>query len=220
MIFACIPARGGSSLKGKNLHELWGRPLIYWAIKAALGSRADVVCVSTDCPEIAKFSRTCGAEVVMRPARLSGDKSASEDAVNHAIDKLGIVPYRTLLVQCTTPTVTSEDLDGMIRELEDYDSVFLAWPTSALLWKNGKSLNHNWANRPMRQDRMQLEEAGCYAWRGISDYRFFGRIGSYVTDIGVDINDERDFAIAKISKPDFGYGEFPHGVGKNRKKDN
>lgn len=223
MIFVCIPARGGSvGVPGKNLKDLWGRPLIYWAIKAALKSRADMVCVSTDCPEIANFSLTCGAEVVMRPVSLSGDKSASEDAVNHAIDKLGIVPYRTLLVQCTTPTVTSDDLDGMIRKLEDYDSVFLAWPTSALIWHDGKSLNHNWISRPMRQDRMQLEEAGCYAWRGISRYRFFGRIGHYVTDVGIDINDERDFKIAEALVPEhcLGYGKFPHGGRGDRKKDN
>lgn len=223
MIFAFIPARGGSvGVPGKNMKKLWGPPLIYWAILAALNSRAEVVCVSTDCLEIASFARWCGAEVVMRPAAISGDRDASELAVNHAIDKLGIIPTKTLMIQCTTPTVTAKDINGLIDKLDDYDCAFLAWETSALLWDGDRPLNHDHRSRPMRQDRMQLEEAGCYAWRGISDYRFFGKIGYYVTDIGIDINDERDFRIAEalVPKHCLGYGEFPYGRCYDREKDN
>lgn len=222
MIFACIPARGGSSLAGKNLRPLWGQPLLFWAIQAALGSKADIVCVSTDCPKIASFARWFGARVIMRPVAISGDRAASELAVNHAIDKLGIIPSKTLLVQCTTPTVTSEDIDGLIDKLDDFDCAFLAWETSALLWDGDRPLNHDYRSRPMRQDRMQVEEAGCYAWRGISDYRFFGKIGYYVTESGIDINDERDFKIAEalVSRDCAGHGKFPYGGHCFGEKDN
>lgn len=215
LIFCCIPARGGSSLIGKNLRTLWGKPLLYWSVQAALGSRADLVCVSTDCPEIGAYATSLGVTVVKRPSNISGPKSSSEEAVNHAIDFLDIDPYQTLLVQATTPSVTSEDLDGMIAKLENFDSVFLAWPTSALIWGKGEwnpagtcwyGLNHDYQRRPMRQDRMQLEEAGCYAWRGISPHRFFGRIAPYETRIGIDINDRRDFELATLSPPDTGHG--------------
>ena len=223
MIFACIPARGGSvGVPGKNMKPLWGRPLIFWAIRAAVGSRADVICVSTDDPEIASFAVWCGVKVVMRPQAISGGEVASELAVNHAIDKLGIVPDKTLMIQCTTPTVTPEDINGLIDKLDDYDCAFLAWETSALLWDGDKPLNHDYRSRPMRQDRTQLEEAGCYAWRGISPHRFFGRIGYYVTDVGIDIDDERDFKIAEslVSEHYLGYGKLPHGGCGDREKDN
>ncbi len=223
MIFACIPARGGSvGVPGKNMEKLWGMPLIYWAIKAAFNSKADIICVSTDNPEIASFAIRCGVKVVLRPHAISGGEAASELAVNHAIDKLGIVPDKTLMIQCTTPTVTPGDINGLIDKLDHYDSAFLAWETSALLWGGDKPLNHDYRSRPMRQDRMQLEEAGCYAWRGISDYRFFGRIGYYVTDVGIDIDDERDFKIAEALVPEhsFGYGKLTHGGCCDREKDN
>ena len=202
MMFACIPARGGSSLKGKNLRELWGSPLIRWVIEAAK-EVADIVCVSTDCPDIAKISLAYGATVVMRPSNISGGKSPSEDAVNHAIESLEINPDITLLVQATTPTVTTGDLKGMITLLEECDSVFLAWPTSALIWDGSSSLNHDHHFRPMRQDRMQLEEAGCYAWKGKTNYRFFGKVKPYVTNIGIDINDEQDFKFAETLAPNY-----------------
>lgn len=201
MIFACIPARGGSSLKGKNLRTLWGKPLIYWAIQAALASKADMVCVSTDCPAIEHVAKACGAEVVQRPENISGDRAPSEAAVSHAIKVMGINPHITLLVQATTPTVTSGDLNGMITLLDECDSVFLAWPTSALIWDGSNSLNHDYHFRPMRQDRMQLEEAGVYAWRGKTDYRFFGKVKPYVTGIGIDINNEQDYAFAETLVP-------------------
>lgn len=223
MIFACIPARGGSvGVPRKNMKLLWGRPLIYWAIRAAVGSRADVICVSTDDPVIADFAKWCGVKAVIRPKAISGGEAASELAVNHAIDKLGVIPTKTLMIQCTTPTVTSEDINGLIDKLDDYDSTFLAWETSALLWEGSCSINHDYRSRPMRQDRMQLEEAGCYAWRGISPYRFFGRIGYYVTDVGIDIDDERDFKIAEALVPEdcLGYGEFSYGGCCDREKDN
>ena len=223
MIFACIPARYGSvGVHGKNMKSLWGRPLIYWAIRAAVGSRADIICVSTDCPRIYGFAKQCGVKVIKRPQAISGGEAASELAVNHAIDKLGIIPTKTLMIQCTTPTVTAEDINGLIDKLDDYDCAFLAWETSALLWDGDKPLNHDYRSRPMRQNRVQLEEAGCYAWRGISPYRFFGRIGYYVTDVGIDIDEERDFKIAEALVPEdcLGYGEFPYGGCGDWEKDN
>ena len=48
-ILAIIPARGGSTrLKLKNIYPVWGKPMIYWAIKACKNSKYDIkVCVST-----------------------------------------------------------------------------------------------------------------------------------------------------------------------------
>jgi len=93
MIFACIPARGGSvGVPRKNMKSLWGRPLIYWALRAALDSKADMVCVSTDNNYIASYARCYANQnarpnsmVVIRPDAISGGEVSSELAVNYTM---------------------------------------------------------------------------------------------------------------------------------------
>ena len=72
---AIIPARGGSKgVPRKNVWQLNGKPLICWSIEAAQAAElVGPIVVSTDDAEIAEVSRAAGAEVVMRPAAISGD---------------------------------------------------------------------------------------------------------------------------------------------------
>ena len=87
---AIIPARGGSKgIPRKNLQLLGGRALVEHSIEHALWSRSvGRVVVSTDDDEIAAVSNKCGAEVIRRPADISGDLATSEAALQHAIDCL------------------------------------------------------------------------------------------------------------------------------------
>ena len=177
MILGVIPARGGSSLKGKNIRPLCGKPLIHWIIDAALHSNIDHIVVSTDETDIWAAAWEAAAEIggtrfsiVRRPEELCGPDSPSEAAVNHVIDCYG-EPDKTLLLQATTPTTSPRDINSLINLLDKYDSAFLAWETSALLWENGMPVNHDPVCRKMRQQRMQLEEAGIYAWNGRVDNR-------------------------------------------------
>lgn len=85
---AVILARGGSKgIPKKNIIDLRGMPLIYYTIKAAIDSKVfDEVIVSTDCEEIAKVSKECGALVpFMRPDELAQDHIWSRDALKHAV---------------------------------------------------------------------------------------------------------------------------------------
>ena len=85
---AVIPARGGSKrIPRKNIIDFRGRPLIGWAIEAALESElfSDVI-VSTDDQEIAQVSLAAGASVpFIRPSELSGDSVATAPVVVHAL---------------------------------------------------------------------------------------------------------------------------------------
>ena len=77
-ILAVIPARAGSKrVKGKNLKELNGKPLIAHTIREALKSRRlGRVIVSTDSEEIAAVSREFGVSVpFLRPKEMAGDES-------------------------------------------------------------------------------------------------------------------------------------------------
>ncbi|MFT5896788.1 MAG: pseudaminic acid cytidylyltransferase, partial [bacterium] len=62
---AIIPARGGSKrIPGKNVKPFHGRPIISYAITAAVQSKLfDRIIVSTDCEKIAEVATEYGAEV-------------------------------------------------------------------------------------------------------------------------------------------------------------
>ena len=129
-VIGVIPARGGSvGVPLKNIHELCGKPLIYYVIKAALAAKyLRRVIVSTDHDEIARISKECGAEVPFkRPADISEDVP-TEFVIQHAVRfieeeedrKIDIV----VTLQATTPLLNSDDIDATVEKLveEDADS--------------------------------------------------------------------------------------------------
>lgn len=79
-VLAIIPARGGSKrIPGKNIKAFMGKPLIAYAIEAALKSGIfDEVMVSTDSEEIAAIARQYGANVpFMRSAETASDMATT-----------------------------------------------------------------------------------------------------------------------------------------------
>ncbi|MGH7003309.1 MAG: cytidylyltransferase domain-containing protein [Alphaproteobacteria bacterium] len=75
MIVIVIPAKGASSrLANKNMTPINGRPMIDYAIDAALASkRAAAIYVSTDSDAIAAHCAARGIAVIRRPESLGGD---------------------------------------------------------------------------------------------------------------------------------------------------
>ena len=76
---AIITARGGSKrIPRKNVKSFLGKPMICYAIEAAIGSELfDEVMVSTDDAEIADVARSAGAQVpFMRSAATADDFAA------------------------------------------------------------------------------------------------------------------------------------------------
>lgn len=201
MNLGIIPARGGSSLIDKNIRDLGGKPLISYIIETALRSDIDKLIVSTDDHKIGEIAARYWAEVIIRPPEMSGAMAPSEDALLHVIGQLDETYDNLVFLQCTSPLTKVEDINACIAELETHDCCFTVQQTSALLWDAEGSLNHDWRNRPMRQDRYQYEENGAvYAMRmaGFMEhkYRFFGTMAMHETEKNVDINDEVDFRIA------------------------
>lgn len=194
--WAIIPARGGSKgVPGKNLAKVGGRSLVRRAVESCIGSQLiDRVIVSTDDGEIAAEAHRAGAEVVSRPAEISGDTSSSESAVLHAIDALatsgGEEPSGVVMVQCTSPFTTSAILDGLVRLLESHDCAFTGTASHAFLWRRTSDnvlvgVNHVETIRKRRQDLEPefLETGNAYAMRTrsfqSSGHRFFGDIGMF-----------------------------------------
>jgi len=121
-VLGLLPARGGSKgIPGKNLRSLAGRPLIAWAAEALAMSELPIrmIC-STDDEKIAEAASKSGLEVPwLRPGYLSEDTSLVVDVIEHVlrtVESEGDGGYtHVALVQATSPTVLSEDIDAAIR---------------------------------------------------------------------------------------------------------
>ncbi len=190
-VLAVIPARGGSKgVPAKNLLPVGGVPLVARAVRECRAARlvTDVV-VSTDDQAIAAAAREAGAEVVLRPAAIAGDTATSEAAVLHAVDAHealhGAVVDVVLLVQCTSPFIVREDIDGVAGAIVENgaDTAVTVAPFHGFIWRDAESaesaesaedvvaagslaehdaavgggygVNHDKSFRPRRQDRPQ-----------------------------------------------------------------
>ncbi|MEU7643568.1 N-acylneuraminate cytidylyltransferase [Streptomyces huasconensis] len=143
-VLAVIPARGGSKgVPAKNLAPVGGVPLVVRAVRACLAARlvTDVV-VSTDDHVIGETARAAGAEVVLRPAAIAGDTATSEAAVLHAMDAHealhGTRVDAVLLVQCTSPFLTPEDVDGVAAAVVEKgaDTAVTVAPFHGFIWRD------------------------------------------------------------------------------------
>ncbi|MEU9990408.1 N-acylneuraminate cytidylyltransferase [Streptomyces sp. NPDC048045] len=143
-VLAVIPARGGSKgVPAKNLAPVGGIPLVARAVRECRAARlvTDVV-VSTDDQAIAAAARQAGAEVVLRPAAIAGDTATSEAAVLHAMDAHetlhGATVDAVLLVQCTSPFVIREDVDGVAAAVIENgaDTAVTVAPFHGFVWRD------------------------------------------------------------------------------------
>jgi N-acylneuraminate cytidylyltransferase len=197
-VMAVIPARGGSKgIPRKNILHVAGKPLLAWSIEAAFASRhVQRVVVSTDDLEIAAVAKKYNAEVVCRPAEISGDNASSESALLHVLDTLLATdcyePDIIVFLQCTSPLTAVEDIDGTIEKLltEKADSAFTAATFHYFLWREGGDgnaieVNHDIRVRLMRQQRQQdfIETGAVYVMKAAgfraAGHRFFGKTVLY-----------------------------------------
>ena len=147
-IIAVIPApRWVEGVPRKNVRRVGGVPLVARAIVAATAAtRVDRVVVSTDDEEIAAIAQEWGAQVIRRPAVLSGDEATSESALLHALDALegsGVQTSTLVLLQPTSPFIDSVDLDAAIQLVRD-GSQTVSSPRSRRSGFSGRSARMAW----------------------------------------------------------------------------
>lgn len=218
-IVAIIPARGGSKgIPRKNVLPLDGKPLLaYNVLVAREAKRVNRVVVSTDDPEIAQVAQQYGAEVVWRPAEISGDLASSETALLHTIDNLNETenynPDIVVFLQATSPLTAAEDIDGTVQALLDQqaDSALAVIPFHYFLWKpdptgDAVGINHDKHVRLLRQERedQYLETGAVYVMRtqGFVEakHRFFGKTVMFEIppERRWEIDEPVDFRIAEM----------------------
>lgn len=218
-ILAIIPARGGSKgIPRKNVRLLNGKPLIAYTIEQALKTPSvSRVVVSTDDAEIGAVSQQYGAEVVWRPANISGDLASSESALLYVLEYLeqseGYCPDLTVFLQCTAPLTLAEDIESTIQVLlrEQADSAVAVVPFHYFIWRESEvgdavGINHDKQRRLLRQQREPeyLEAGAVYVMRTAlfreMKHRFFGKTALYVMpgERRLEIDDPVDFRVAEV----------------------
>ncbi len=193
-ILVLIPARGGSKgIPGKNLKLLGGIPLLAWSLRQAAATTAVTrIVVSTDSPAIAELARKEGAEVIERPAEISGDSASSESALRHALDELrcreNYVPSLVVFLQATSPLRGPDEIQRALETLEQEgaDSLFSASSVHGFVWRRQgtdlRALTYDHRQRPRRQDIGEdlLENGSIYIFKPEILERFDNRLGGKV----------------------------------------
>ena len=128
-ILAIIPARSGSKgVPDKNIKPLCGKPLMAYAIEAALKSGiVDNVFVSTDSRQYADIAREFGAEVpFLRPDTLASDQSLACEYIVHTINsyyQMGDAFDYFVVLQPTSPMRTSKHIFESVQILTESNAV-------------------------------------------------------------------------------------------------
>ena len=214
---AVIPARGGSKrIPRKNVRPFAGRPMIGYAIQAALDSGVfDRIVVSTDDAEITEVARACGAEVpFIRPKDLADDHAATVPVIAHALNVLELDDSTPAC--CIYPCVPLLQPTDLVRawELLSVCSPEYVFPVASYPSPVQRALLRlpDGLSRPMQPEYMQTRtqdlapayfDAGQFYWALASTWRaglsVHGHARTLVVPEGrsVDIDTPEDWARAE-----------------------
>ena len=130
-IAAIIPARGNSKrLLKKNIHPIWGKPMLYWAIKACKESKYHIEpWVSTENEEIKEIAAKYGARIHNRGSGLARDEVYKQAVIRDASKYIFTAHGKhdiIISLQANSPQIKSEHLDEAIEILNKHnrDEVF------------------------------------------------------------------------------------------------
>ena len=186
---AIIPARGGSKrIPRKNIKPFLGRPIIAYAIEAALQSDCfDEVMVSTDDAEISDIAQSLGASVPFkRSAEAAGDHATTADVILDVLQAYGSVARDFDQVCCIyptaaflTPDMLKKSLDVMIRARADACVPVYPTPTWRAFEINDSKLSRLWPEfaATRTQDLAPTyHDAGMFYWFQVKSFMSEHRI--------------------------------------------
>lgn len=175
-VIAVIPARGGSKgVPRKNLVPVGGKPLLWWTLDQCRRTpEIHATYVSTDDEEIGRLAAQEGAEVIRRPAQISGDTASSEAALLHALEAIEQTTPASgiellVFLQATSPLRHPEDLTRAIARMRSTgaDSLFSSHPAHVFLWEVRQGacepVTYDYRDRKPRQlDTTRYVENGSF----------------------------------------------------------
>ena len=233
-VLGLLPARGGSKgIIKKNLRKVAGKPLVAWASSILSNSQGiDRKICCTDDSEIAKVAREYGLETPwIRPSELSQDSTLVVDVLVHAVEKLSVdtkFPFtHVVLVQATSPTVTSADIEGAIKMAieTNADTVITGFDAGekhpARMFKFNNSNTVEWlfevpARMVRRQDLKQvfIRTGLVYVVKVETLFKYNSLYGPNIQSIivpeekAINIDEEKDILLAENYFKENGIGDF------------
>ena len=177
MCTAIITARLGSKrLKKKNIKSFFGRPVIYYPIRACNKSKIfRKIIVSTESKKIAEISKKFKAEIpFLRSKKLSDDKTGTLRVVRNAIKKLKLKPRAVVCcLYPVTPLTTSKTLKKAYKIFKKSKCSFL-FPVIKSVKRNRDSFQLNKKNiiRRTNKSRNFYNDAGQF---------YFGTVNNFLT---------------------------------------
>lgn len=219
-----ICARGGSKgVKGKNLREIMGIPVLAYSVEQALKSNLfDVVAVSSDSDEILEVAKRYGAHLMIkRPDELATDTAAKIPVIKHCaqeVEKITGLVFDTFVdIDCTSPLREIEDIQSVVAmiENEDCQNVITGMhsrrsPYFNLVEQNAdgyvglsKKLEKGIVRRQDSPPCYDMN-ASIYAWKRASFFEmttvFSDKTKIFVMpeERSIDIDSELDFQIVKL----------------------
>jgi pseudaminic acid cytidylyltransferase len=130
MIFAIIPARGGSQrIKKKNIRTFYSKPILYWTIKALKQSKLfSKIVLTTDNNQIKKIGDQLGFDyIISRPKNLANNYTPTKPVIEHAIRVLRKnfkIKYICCVYPCN-PFLNSLDLKKSFKILKKNKKKFI-----------------------------------------------------------------------------------------------
>ena len=173
---AIITARAGSkSILDKNVFPVGGKPLVAYAIQAALDAESvGRIYISTDGESIAEVGRSMGCEILWRPEELAGDHVNHGDVIQHAVEAVDAVEDRlenVVVLLGNTVMIDGEIIDrafSILDERSDLDSVMTVWeaaddhPLRALQITEGLLAPYGDTQRQVSTERQSYPKAYYY----------------------------------------------------------
>ena len=125
-----IPARSGSRrIKNKNIKSFFGKPIIYWVIKAAQKSKCfHRILVSSNDDKILKIAKKYGASALKRSKKLSNDHVSIHDVIQNVISELKKAKEEYKYVCYLFPTaalIKSKDIISTFNLLKNNKGKFI-----------------------------------------------------------------------------------------------
>lgn len=123
-VIVIIPARGGSQrLPRKNICLIWGKPMLYWAIRASnLSIYVDEIYLSTEDEEIAQIASNYKVQVIKRPPELAVSNVCKQDVIVHAINNIDTSSNHIIIsLQPNSPEIDHRDMDSALEKFIEYD---------------------------------------------------------------------------------------------------
>ena len=223
-VLCTICARGGSKgVKGKNVRELFGKPLIAHTIEQAIASNLfEHIVISTDSDLIAEAAVKYGAEVFFkRDATMASDTAGKLDVIKDAFLKseehYGRKFDYEIDLDATAPLRDVSDITNSFEQFlrDDNDNLITAMPSRRSPYFNLVEIypdGHIGLSKPLpnailcRQDAPKTYDmnASIYIWKREvllnNDTLFLPKTGLYAMDEdrSIDIDCELDFKFVEF----------------------